>query len=182
MSGETIYTAVIMSFLLLNSVSVSPCACFRHLELTLCKMLCKFLSHLAQKDILLTLGTHVISKAFVKIKIRSCCCVVGYSTLLWRLHAENHSLTVTKLVQLTRASWVLSTGRCAGTQLKLEWIEVCPLYWNLCGLWPDAILILRCSRCPLMVRALLMHCSCCILEQILLPNSFMCKSKGAYLV
>lgn len=148
----------------------------------LCKMPCKFLSHLAQKDILLTLGTHVISKIFVRIKIWSCCCVVGFSTLLWRSHVENHSLTVTKLVQLARASPVLSTGCCAGTRLKLEWIEVCPLYWNLCGLWPGAILILRCSRCPLMVRALLMHCSCCILEQLLLPNSFMCKSKGAYLV
>lgn len=162
--GKTIPTAVIVFFLLLYSMSIPPCACFRHLELTLHKMLCKFLSHLAQKDILLTLGTHIISKAFVKIKIWSCCCVVGYSTLLWRLHAENHSLTVTKLVQLARASPDLSTGCCAGIQLKLEWIEVCPLYWNLCGLWPDAILILRYSRCPLMVRALLMPCSCCILE------------------
>lgn len=162
--GERIPAAVIMFFLLLYSVSIPPYACFRHLELTLCKMPCKFLSHLAQTAILLTLGTHVISKAFVKIKIWSCCCVVGYSTLLWRLHAENHSLTVTKLVQLSRASPVISTRCWAGTWLKLEWIEVCPLYWNLCGLWLDAVLILRCSRCPLMVRALLMHGSCCTLE------------------
>lgn len=98
--GKTISTAAIVFFLLLYSMSVPPCACFRHLELTLHKMLCKLLSHLAQKDILLTLGTHVISKAFVQIKIWSCCCVVGYSTLLWRWHAENHSLTVTNWCSL----------------------------------------------------------------------------------
>ena len=165
MSGNNIiFTAVATFILLIYCISVLPCACFSHLERTLCKTPCKFLSHLAQKDILLTLGTHFISKAFVKIKIWSYCCVAGCSTLLCRLYVENHSLTIVKLVQLAWAFPVLSTGHTAGTQLKLEWIEVCPLYGNICGLWPDAILILRCSRCPLMVRAPLMLCSCCVLE------------------
>lgn len=88
--GETISTAVIMFFLLLSSVTVPPCACFRHLELSLSKMPYKFLSHLAQKEILLTLGTYVISKTFVKIKIWCCCCVVCFPTWLWRSHVENH--------------------------------------------------------------------------------------------
>lgn len=165
MSGNNIIsTAVTVFILFIDCISALPCACFRHSERTHFKMPCKFLSHLAQKDILLTLGTCVISKAFVKIKIWSYCCVVGCSALLCRLYDENHSLTVVKPVQLTRAFPVLSTGHTAGTQLKLEWIEVCPLYGNICGLWTDAIWILRCSRCPLMVRAPLMLCSCCILE------------------
>lgn len=165
MSGNNIIsTADAMFILLIYCISVLPRACFRHSERTLCKMPCKFLSHLPQKGISLTLGTHIISKAFVKLKIRSYCCVVGCSALLCRLYAENHSPTITKLVQFARAFPVVSTGHTAGTQLKLEWIEVCPLYGNICGLWPDAILILRCSRCPLMVRAPLMFCSCCVLE------------------
>lgn len=80
----------------------------------------KFLTYFAQKDMLLTLGTHVINKAFSKIEILSQYCVVDYPSLLCRLHAEKHSLTIVKLVQNTRSFPVLSTGRISETQLKLE--------------------------------------------------------------
>lgn len=148
---------------------LSPCSFYTHIvsqsylmpALGIQSILQVFITPCSKQN-LLTLGIHVISKAFWKIKIGSYCCGVGCSALRCRLYAENHSLTIAKLVQLARAFSVLITGCAAGTQLKLEWIEVCPSYGNTCGLWPHAILILRCSRCPLMARAPLILCSCCV--------------------
>lgn len=148
---------------------LSPCSFYTHIvsqsylmpALGIQSILQVFITPCSKQN-LLTLGIHVISKAFWKIKIGSYCCGVGCSALGCRLYAENHSLTIAKLVQLARAFSVLITGCAAGTQLKLEWIEVCPSYGNTCGLWPHAILILRCSRCPLMARAPLILCSCCV--------------------
>jgi len=84
--------------------------------------------------------------------------------LLYRLCAENLSPTTAKPLQFRRAFPVLSSGHTAITDINLERAEAYPVYRNICGLQTDAILILRCSRCPLMVRAPLMFYSCSALE------------------
>lgn len=59
-----------------------------------CKVLCKFLLHLAQKDIVLPLDNCVTGRALVKIKLWSCCFLVGcftdYVLKIFPRQLQNH--------------------------------------------------------------------------------------------